>query len=157
MEKQVIWEHYLPQDKRVRMVILMLVDICIICLASFLGLFIRFDMSIPNIPEQYVMAAQNYLAAYVCATIVIFWGFRLYTTMWSVAGIREIFQIIAACGAASLIQIAGMMFLDYRVPRSYYLISFASLCGMEILARLSYRIFSVLINNGFPKKRGNGL
>lgn len=154
MEKQVFWEHYLPQDKRIRMIILVLVDICIICLASFLGLYIRYDMSILNIPEKYAVVVQNYLPAYVCATIVIFWGFRLYTTMWSVAGIREIFQIIVACGTALLIQIAGMMFLNYRVPRSYYLISFASLCGMEILARLSYRIFFVLINNGFPKKTG---
>lgn len=154
MEKQVFWEHYLPQDKRIRMIILVLVDICIICLASFLGLYIRYDMSILNIPEKYAVVVQNYLPAYVCATIVIFWGFRLYTTMWSVAGIREIFQIIVACGTALLIQIAGMMFLNYRVPRSYYLISFASLCGMEILARLSYRIFFVLINNGFQKKTG---
>lgn len=154
MEKQVFWEHYLPQDKRIRMIILVLVDICIICLASFLGLYIRYDMSILNIPEKYAVVVQNYLPAYVCATIVIFCGFRLYTTMWSVAGIREIFQIIVACGTALLIQIAGMMFLNYRVPRSYYLISFASLCGMEILARLSYRIFFVLINNGFQKKTG---
>ena len=49
-------ERYLPGDKRVRMLVLMLVDIGVICLASFLGLFIRFDMNIGRIPVEYARA-----------------------------------------------------------------------------------------------------
>ena len=49
-------ERYLPGNKRVRMIVLMAVDIGMVCLASFLGLFIRFDMNIGRIPAEYTRA-----------------------------------------------------------------------------------------------------
>ena len=133
-------EKYLPKDKRVRMTILMAVDVCAIALASFLGLLIRFDLNVGRIPGEYMRSAMSYLPVYIAATLAVFFLFRMYATMWSVAGIREVFHIIEACGLASLIQVAGMMLLERRMPRSYFLISFASLCAMEVLIRLSYRI-----------------
>ena len=134
-------EKYLPQNKRIRMIILMAIDICAICLSSFMGLFVRFDMNVGKIPPEYSQAAMHYLPFYILATLLIFFLFRMYSTMWSVAGIREVAHIIGACGLATLLQVAGMMFLEHRMPRSYFLISFVALCGCEGLIRLSYRIF----------------
>lgn len=148
-------EKYLPQNKRIRMIILMAIDICAICLSSFMGLFVRFDMNINRIPPEYGQAAIHYLPFYILATLVIFFLFRMYSTMWSVAGIREVAHIIGACGLAALMQVAGMMFLEHRVPRSYFLISFVSLCACEGLIRLSYRIFMSVssgINNHGGKR-----
>ena len=147
-----VLEKYLPQNKRVRMLILMAVDVCAICFASFLGLFIRFDMNIARIPKEYAQASEHYLPLYVIVTIVIFLLFKMYATMWSVAGIREVLYIVVSCALSSVIQITGMMFLEHKVPRSYYLISFAALVGMEIIIRLSYRILEVFTNNRFVKK-----
>ena len=41
---------YLPENKRIRMLILMAADILGIYIASFAGLFIRFDMTLSKIP-----------------------------------------------------------------------------------------------------------
>ena len=117
-------EKYLPGNKRVRMLVLMAADIGIICLASFLGLFIRFDMNISKIPEEYAQAVIVYLPFYILTTITVFFLLRMYTTMWSAAGIREAGHIVGACGLASLIQIAGMLMMEMKVPRSYYVLSF---------------------------------
>ena len=65
-------ERYLPGNKRVRMLVLMAVDIGMVCLASFLGLFIRFDMNLERIPEEYMQAVFAYLPFYVIATIAVF-------------------------------------------------------------------------------------
>ena len=108
-------ERYLPGNKRVRMIVLMAVDIGMVCLASFLGLFIRFDMNIGRIPAEYARAVFTYLPFYVAATILVFFLLRMYATMWSVAGIREAGHIVGACGLASLIQIAGMLMLEMKV------------------------------------------
>ena len=135
-------EKYLPGNKRVRMLVLMAVDICTVCIASFLGLFIRFDMNLERIPMEYVEPVLSYLPFYLAATLVVFFLFRMYSTMWSVAGVREAGHIIGACGLASLIQIAGMLMLEMKVPRSYYVLSFFALCACEGLVRLSYRIFT---------------
>ena len=135
-------EKYLPGNKRVRMLVFMAADICAVCLASFLGLFIRFDMNLERIPMEYVEPVLSYLPFYLAATLIVFFLFRMYSTMWSVAGVREAGHIIGACGLASLLQIAGMLMMEMKVPRSYYVLSFFALCACEGLVRLSYRIFT---------------
>ena len=142
-------QKYLPKDKRIRMLILMAADTLAVCMASFLGLFVRFDMNISRIPAEYSQAAINYLPYYVVITLIIFFLFRMYSTMWSVAGIREVIHIIGACGLASLVQVAGMMLLEHKVPRSFFLICFAALCAEEVVIRLSHRIvLTMLVSNG---------
>ncbi len=133
-------QKYLPKNKRVRMIILMIADTLAVCMASFLGLFVRFDMNIGRIPVEYSQAATDYLPYYIAITLIIFFLFRMYSTMWSVAGIQEVVHIIGACGLASLVQVAGMMLTECRVPRSFFLICFTALCAEEVFIRLSHRI-----------------
>lgn len=140
-------EKYLPRNKRVRMLVLMLADMCAVALASFLGLFVRFDLNVDKIPTEYLSAANRYLPFYIVITIIIFFLLRMYATMWSMAGIKEVLRILAACGLASLVQIAGMMLLECKVPRSFFFITFAALCCMEVLIRLSYRIMITIWPN----------
>ncbi len=147
-------ERYLPGNKRVRMLVLMLVDIGMICLASFLGLFIRFDMNIGKIPAEYARAVLAYLPVYVVATIAVFFLLRMYATMWSVAGLQETGRIVGACGLSSLLQIAGMMLLELKVPRSYFVLSFVAMCTGEGLVRLSYRILTTVKLPGRKQKEG---
>ena len=52
-------EKYLPRDKRVRMGILMAADVLALCLASFLGLFVRFDLNISRIPPEYASSCST--------------------------------------------------------------------------------------------------
>ena len=144
-------EKYLPRDKRVRMGILMAADVLALCLASFLGLFVRFDLNISKIPPEYARAALEFLPYYILASLVIFFLARMYSTMWSVAGVREALHVVAACGLASLVQIAGMMLLQLSVPRSFFLVSFAALCAEELGIRLSYRMVISLFGNHSKK------
>ena len=144
-------EKYLPRDKRVRMGILMAADVLALCLASFLGLFVRFDLNISKIPPEYARAALEFLPYYILASLVIFFLARMYSTMWSVAGVREALHVVAACGLASLVQIAGMMLLQLSVPRSFFLVSFAALCAEELGIRLSYRVVISLFGNQSKK------
>lgn len=144
-------EKYLPRDKRVRMGILMAADVLALCLASFLGLFVRFDLNISRIPPEYAQAAMEFLPYYILASLVIFFLARMYSTMWSVAGVREALHVVAACGLASLVQIAGMGLLQLSVPRSFFLVSFAALCAEELGIRLSYRVVISLFGNHSKK------
>lgn len=130
---------YLPENKRIRMLILMAADILGIYIASFAGLFIRFDMTLSKIPPEYNEAAKNYLPYYIIVTLLVFSLSRMYSTMWSVAGAWEVIRIVGACSLASLIQIAGMVLLENRVPRSYFVLCFAVLCVEELIIRFSHR------------------
>lgn len=122
------------------MSMLMIVDIFMILFSSFLGLWIRFDMQISSIPLNYVQAVKDYTPFYISITILIFCILRLYSFMWSVAGMKEETHIVIACILASLCQISGMTMMGLRVPRSYYGICFVSLTTCVTVVRLSYRI-----------------
>ena len=139
-------EKYLPKGKRTRMIILMVVDILAVQCSSYMGLLVRYDFNPANIPDMYIFPVMEYNWIYTLCTIVIFFLFHLYSIMWSVAGIQEVFKIIGACGLATLIQIAGMLMLQHSVPRSYFIICFAVLTISETFIRLSYRIVKTLAN-----------
>lgn len=139
-----MFEKMMPRDKKIRMLVLVLVDICVIQFSSFMGLWMRFDMRIQSIPGNYADAVLKYVVPYTVVTLILFYVFRMYSSMWSVAGIREVCHIVFACVLASLCQIAGMTMLQLTVPRSYFAISLIILTGCEGLVRLSYRIYRTL-------------
>ena len=122
------------------MFLLLIVDVLVIQFSSFLGLWIRFDMQISRIPGNYVDAVTQYAVINTLFTITVFFGLRLYSFMWSVAGMKEELHIVIACILSSLFQISGMTMLELRVPRSYFGIFFVSLAACETVVRLSYRI-----------------
>ncbi len=135
------------------MILLLMVDIVLIQFSSFLGLWIRFDMQLSNIPTNYIQAVKDYAPFYILFTIIIFFLLRLYSFMWSVAGMKEETHIVVACVLASLCQISGMTMLELRVPRSYFGICFASLATCVTLVRLSYRIGRSL-RSGYGRHKG---
>lgn len=149
-------EKYLPQNKKIRMLIFMLADIIAIQISSFVGLWVRFDMDVYHIPNIYMQPVIDYAWIYILCTVAIFFLLRMYSTMWSVAGIREVYYIVLACTMASLVQIAGMVLLEHRVPRSYYIICFICLASLETIIRMSYRIIQTFISKWRPKQ-GNSV
>lgn len=144
-------ERYIPKNKKVRMLILVLCDVVLIQVASYLGLFVRFDMTASKIPNEYMQPVIAYAPIYTVGTIAVFLLFHLYTIMWSVAGLAEVMKILLACGLASLTQLAGMFFLGYRMPRSYSVICFVALFAMVTILRLSYKISRMFIGGKYAQ------
>lgn len=147
-------EKMMPKNKRIRMIVLLLVDICAMQFSSFMGLWMRFDMQFTSIPPEYMQSVQKYALFYTVITLIVFYFFRMYSAMWSVAGIKEVSHIVTACILASLCQIAGMTMLQLNVPRSYFAICFIVLTGCEGLIRLSYRIYRTLLKDRFAVTDG---
>lgn len=135
---------YIPSDKRTRMFILMIMDVLAMQFSSFLGLWVRFDLDMSQIPIAYIEAVESYALVFAICTLTIFFFFHLYSIMWSAAGIREIYNILFVCILATLVQISGMTLLGYRVPRSYYPICCVALTVSVMGLRLSYRIWNTL-------------
>ena len=135
-----MFEAYMPHNKTVRNIILLIVDILLIILSAFLGLWVRFDFRITGIPFEYAQDVKQFLPYYIVLTLIVFRFCRFYATMWSVAGLREAVSIFFACALAQLCQISGMVMLQLAVPRSYFVISFAALYGTEMAWRFSYRM-----------------
>lgn len=128
------------RNRKTRNISMLVIDIFLICVAAGIGLLVRFDFMPSNIPAEYLYNAKLYLPIHILVALFCFVSFRMYSTMWSVAGIREAGLIFAACAIAEVFQIAGMTMLQLRMPRSYFVICGFSLYAMEMLFRFSYRI-----------------
>ena len=145
---------HIPKNKWIQLVGLLVVDVVIICLSAFLGLIVRFDLSWAAVPPEYKAAIIRYLPTYIFGTLAVFLFRKMYDIVWSAAGVREALSIVATSCIAALLQIGGMMILQFRVPRSYYIISFVALCGMALAVRLSYRIWLSLFSQGRRGRNG---
>lgn len=135
-----------------RVVLLVIMDIFTIQLASFMGLFLRFDFSVTAIPIQYLEQICYYTAFNTCITIVIFILCKLYRSVWHFASTTELLNIIIACTIATLIMFTGTKLMKYQLPRSYYVIYYFSFIFMVTCVRFFYRIVRAVQEQ---RRRGN--
>ena len=126
-------------NKWFRSLLFLIYDICMIQICSFLALWIRFDLSAKSIPSQYISAVTSYSVILTVTTVLVFTIFRLYSIMWSSAGIVELESIVAACGVTFILQIIGMKFLNIEVPRSYHILWLLFMTSVVGISRMSYR------------------
>ncbi len=133
------------EDKKlwIRRVFLMCYDVCAVFLAGMLALIARFDFSLSAVPEQFLENAWKSLPAAAVTTVLIFWIFRLYTSLWSYAGAIEMMYLVSACVVEALINMLLLLLshpeTGFPVPRSYYAFFGLFLLIMVLVCRYSYR------------------
>ena len=124
---------------------LILYDVLAVVAASLLALLIRYEGHVIEIPRIYVHKSLQYIPVIIIVTVVIFYGFRLYSSLWTFAGAPELINITFACALSSLAQMVVMVVFDVRMPRSYYFLYGVSLWILVFLSRFSYRGIRTLI------------
>lgn len=133
---------------------LVILDIMTVCIASIAPLCIRFELNYKDIPDVYLTSAWNFMAVNVVMTLVIFYLFRLYHSLWAFAGTAEVQNILAACVLSAIVDFVGMKVMDYPIPRSYYFTYALVLTGITTLVRFSYRIMRGMRHKAQNRKNG---
>ena len=125
-------------------VFLVLLDIIFVNISSFLALWIRFNMYLADIPIEYYTSVKDLVIPNTIVTLIVFAIFKLYTSLWRYASIKELVNIIEACAVCMLLNILGY-YLTYRpIYRSYFVLYGASLFLMTCVSRFSYRLLRLL-------------
>lgn len=145
---------------RRRRFFLVLYDILAVVISGYLALCVRFDFSFHAIPERYEYAMLRVMPYSIVITILIFIVFRLYSSLWTYAGMVEIVNIAAAGIVAGFAEILLIIVLNKNVavpmPRSYYFLYTVILMVLIFLSRFSYRGFRAFIrrrvNEGTQKR-----
>ena len=71
---------------------LMLCDIFTLHFSYFLALWVRFDCLYTAIPKNYLHAYIYFILPYSVGSVVLFWAFRMYKSMWRFASYRELLR-----------------------------------------------------------------
>ncbi len=129
---------------------LIIYDVFAVMLSSALGLLLRFDLSYKEL--TYTVGGHiwkdnlwTFLPVNMVLTIVIFYMFHLYTSLWTYAGIPEMTTTVAACFIAAVVQAFGMTVLGLTMPRSYYFLYAMCLMILVMISRFAYRLFRTYI------------
>ena len=141
----------------IRRIFLICLDTCCIIAASILGLLIRFDFSIAKVEIQYLDRLWAYLPINIICTLIVFYIFRLYHSLWIFAGIAELENIISGCVVSALLQLAGLHLLHLRMPRSYYISFGMFLLAMITASRFAYRALRLFIRRRVTNATGKNV
>lgn len=129
----------------IKRIFLVIYDIIAVIAASMLALVIRFEGNYTAIPRAYIVKSLQYAPVIIIVTAVVFYGLRLYSSLWTFAGAPELINITFACALSALAQMTVMVLFDVRMPRSYYILYGVALWMLVFLSRFSYRGIRTLI------------
>lgn len=122
---------------------LLLFDIVAINASYFMALFLRFDLHYSLIPAVYLNALVKFAPVYTIFTVVIFWLFKLYNSLWRFASISELNRILGASLVVTVFQIVGMTVFVQRMPISYYIFGAVIQFVLVVAVRFSYRYITM--------------
>ena len=127
-----------------RRILLIIFDVLIIQLACYLSIYLRFDFHFADVPTEFWEGILKYSLINIICTLVLFWGMKLYHSVWHYASSSEFIRIIIACTSSAILQCFGMKVLNIWIPRSYHVFYFALLTFFVVCVRFSYRIMQIV-------------
>lgn len=130
--------------KRIRISLLIIYDVLVILLAEYLALLIRYEFHPEKIKPVYITSLMHYSIFNVIITLLVFSLFALYESLWRYASVTELLNLSMACLVSSGLQLVGTYMMEYRMPRSYYILYSLLLLPMMMVGRFSYRFLRLL-------------
>ena len=130
----------------VRRIFLVITDIILINGSVFLSMIMRFEINIASVPEEYIQKYIVNVIPFTIVTLIIFWCFRMYHSLWQYASIAELYKIVEACVVAELAHLCVTSFMGWMLPRSCYFTSGVFLIVAMSASRFMYRLLRQLIN-----------
>ncbi len=125
-------------------VMLTIYDLLAITLSYFLALFFRFDLKYSSIPEDYLETFLKSIAIYAIFCAVVFWIFKLYSSIWRFASVIELSRIGGATIITGICHIIFVNLVFLRMPISYYvfgiMFQFFFTAGIRFIYR-AFRLF----------------
>lgn len=125
-----------------RAIVLAFIDALSILVSYLFALLLRFDLVFSAVPREYIEGYIWSMPYWVIATIVVFYAFRLYHSIWRLAGFEELKTLIQAYIVLLFLYIAGMLFMKLHMPRSYYFMGYVLSIVLTGGSRIAYRLLS---------------
>jgi FlaA1/EpsC-like NDP-sugar epimerase len=151
--------YFAGDKKRVeRAVAIAFADIVAVLVSSVAALWIRFEFSFKAMVHENPGFYENTISMIpynIISTLIIFWIFKLYQSVWRYASANEMIKIFAAVFTDGVLQYIVFKVLDKKVPRSYYLFYMVTLFAATVAIRFFYRFLRILRNRQMILKNGD--
>lgn len=140
-----------------RRIFLLVFDIAAIVFSGYMALLFRYEFDYNSISKDFLNSFWEFIPINLLITILLFFIFRLYHSLWSFAGVSELQNILVACILSSIVQFVGFQFLKFPMAKSYYPLSGIMLFALIAVSRFSYRFFRLLKRKRYNIKNGTNV
>lgn len=141
----------------VRRFFLFLTDTFLLNACVYLSLIMRFDVGIVSIEPQYISNYVENVLPYTIMSLLIFWLFRLYHSLWQYASIAEVYRIAEACIIVEVVHFLSNKIMGNMLPRSCYFNAAIYLIIAICASRFMYRMIRTVINKYRNIKTSNNV
>lgn len=141
----------------VRRFFLFLTDTFLLNACVYLSLIMRFDVGIVSIEPQYISNYVGNVLPYTIMSLLIFWLFRLYHSLWQYASIAEVYRIAEACIIVELVHFLSNKIMGNMLPRSCYFNAAIYLIIAICASRFMYRMIRTVLNKYRNIKTSNNV
>lgn len=143
---------FMGSEKKIKLLLLGIIDIVLINIAYIISFYIRLGSVYDEIYNDiYVKYVPLILFTYIGMLAL----FKMYRSIWRIAGIDEVIYGVTACFIAGVINFVILEFMPLRVPRVVTILSCFFIATFILTVRLSYRFFrririygNVFLGNG---------
>ena len=119
-----------------------LFDAAVLSIVPFVALLLRLD---GDTSSEHFNVLLNVVLLGVIIKLAVFSFYGIYNRIWRYATIKDMFAIIGACTIGGVIvALLGLLFLDVKLPRSIYIISYILDVGMICFSRLVVRMLLLM-------------
>ncbi len=123
-----------------RAIVITVLDVLSICIAFFLALWIRFDLQFSLIEPQYIDGYVRMILPWCAASVLVFYLFGLYNSIWAFVSADELFRIVGAYLTLAVIGAVCLAVFGCTMPRSFYLLGTVFSFLATVILRFSYRM-----------------
>ncbi len=129
-----------------------LYDFVAICAAYFLALMFRFDGGFSVIPQRYLDPYLHFIFPCAAGSIVLFFLFRMYSTVWAYASVNDLVRTFAGSVTSSIVHTVLITVLFTRMPLSYYIVGAGIQFTLLVAIRFASRFVRTVTSRREPSR-----
>lgn len=123
-----------------KVIFIMMLDVLATVVSFFLGLWFRYDFSFAEIRPVHMEGFLSAIGLWCVITLLVFWIFRLYNSIWAFVSTPEVFRITGAYVVLGVIGVLVFHFDGNLMPRSSMVVGFLFSFVSTVAIRFSYRL-----------------
>ena len=135
-------------------IMLLIADVFLINISIILALFVRFEGAVDGQFIQYVQVYRENFILITVVKILIFYYFKLYSSIWKYASVEELNKIVSAAIAGNALMVLIFVLKQESMPRSIYIL--AILFDMALIGGVRFSLRSIgSLYHGVSRKSKN--
>ena len=107
-------KHMSNKNWIIRAIVIALCDALVIAVCFFVGFLLRFDFEFQTVLEQYQTAYITIVPVSALITIIVFFAFKLYHSIWRFASVNELERLLKAWLVLAILA-AVFVIIDFKV------------------------------------------